>query len=813
MPIHHDPEQHFSKAYKQEELPHPQHDVNMRRLSEESTGTERCDGPIADIAVDHVAVQAGREGRVSNNGEAVCSDRAELIERIKRGESPTWIPNQALQEEYLKTNNGHVSSLRRQPKAPSPLLPAAELKCITQKQEKQEKQVDTLNNGLSIPLEIQRPRSALHAGDFMEEQGKAKETSRDSPLISRCFDTFQNGPLGNSSRTPWYDPPSSFKGFGSSPQISPSDRDYADSDRRPWRSRAPSLNSYSSSSYVLKAPTTPLVQQSNNTDLDFSPMVRSVSPEKNNRRHTLPPDTHQDMRSSSSDQASTFSQAARHVPSYRREGCLPYGHHQHRSLTSYWSLQAFSSPQSPACLRPRRTSLSSEASPRQHAHMVGSYEESILRGWMSTAPSKPLDFTAQIGVLGKGNCKPRCPAHVTIPFPAVFYSWSLGNGRSSGDDDPSPYVGHIDLQHPLSPPESEEPPPLQAEDKYKSQTNGTGAEHDSTPAKFTPRRSKKRRRTSPASAPPRGSYRIPEQGQLQIIIKNPNKTAVKLFLIPYDLSGMEPGTKTFVRQRSYSADPVIDSPLASKPQPDPAFRSGKPTLRYLIHLNICSPSKGRFYLYQQIRVVFANRVPDNKEQLRNEIQVPQPRFSAYKPTRDPLVGASSSAGAKLTAEKAYRRRSSGFGFGFGSDEADGHATQTLTGGSTFPLNSGHPAPPIPAIPFNLAVSRQRPAKGQESITGEAMDLDASRPTTASDMQSPLSDKTTNHLIGVQLSSSYRSNSSSNGSDGYNKLNKGESGYGGVFGRPGTPEPGEGLLARRLKGLGVQRDSRQVEEEM
>ena len=111
MPIHHDPEQHFSKAYKQEELPHPQHDVNMRRLSEESTGTERCDGPIADIAVDHVAVQAGREGRVSNNGEAVCSDRAELIERIKRGESPTWIPNQAVSRGWSSLRIPHPESL------------------------------------------------------------------------------------------------------------------------------------------------------------------------------------------------------------------------------------------------------------------------------------------------------------------------------------------------------------------------------------------------------------------------------------------------------------------------------------------------------------------------------------------------------------------------------------------------------------------------------------------------------------------------------------------------------------------------------
>ena len=33
---------------------------------------------------------------VGNNGEALCTDRAELIERLKRGESPTWVPNQAV---------------------------------------------------------------------------------------------------------------------------------------------------------------------------------------------------------------------------------------------------------------------------------------------------------------------------------------------------------------------------------------------------------------------------------------------------------------------------------------------------------------------------------------------------------------------------------------------------------------------------------------------------------------------------------------------------------------------------------------------
>ena len=712
-----------------------------------------------------------------------------------------------LQEEYLKTNNRDLSTLRRhtaERKAPSSLLPALELKSITQKQE------NTLDHENCVPVGIQRPRSALHAGDFKERQGNAKEPSPDSPRGPKCCDAFQNGPTGTSPTSPWFGPSSSFKDFVTGPLVSPSDYDCATLDRRPWRSRAPSLSSYSSSSYVLKAPTTPLVQQSNNADLDFSSTIRSVSPEKNQRRHTLSPGTLHNIHSSTGDQAPATPMADRHPLTYRRESSFSYGHHQRKSLTSNWSLQASSSPQTPGHLRPRRTSFSSEASPRQHAHMVGSYEESILRGWMSTAPSKPLDFTAQIGVLGKGNCKPKCPAHVTIPFPAVFYSWSAGNGNSSINDDPSPYVGHIDLQHSLPPPGSEQLAPLKADLKGSSLTNQSRSENDSAAANFTSTRLKKRRRPSPASAPPRGSYRIPEQGQLQIIIKNPNKTAVKLFLIPYDLSGMEPGTKTFVRQRSYSADPVIDSLVSSKPQFDPAFVSGKPTLRYLIHVNICSPSKGRFYLYQQIRVVFANRVPDNKEQLRNEIQVPQPRFSAYKPIRDSLLGASSSAGAKLAAEKAYRRRSSGFGFG--SDEADSQATQTFMGGSTFPFGTEAPVPPIPAIPFNLAVSRQRPHKGDENSMGERMDHDMSRPTTGSDLQSPLSDRSLNYLNGVPLASSYKSSSSSNGSDGYNKLIKGDSGYGGVFGRPGTPEPGEGLIARRLKGLGVQRESRQLEEE-
>ncbi|KAF2668543.1 hypothetical protein BT63DRAFT_374173 [Microthyrium microscopicum] len=202
--------------------------------------------------------------------------------------------------------------------------------------------------------------------------------------------------------------------------------------------------------------------------------------------------------------------------------------------------------------------------------MVGSFEESILRGRMSTAPSRPLDFIAQIGVLGRGKCKPslRCPPHVSVSFPAVFYSY--GNTTSQPmNNSPSPYVGHIDVEN-------------------------------NFPA-------------YDGKSPSGGCYRIPQQGQLQIIIKNPNKTAVKLFLVPYDLSDMEPGQKTFIRQRSFSQT------------------GERPTLRYLVHLNICSPARGRYFLYRSIRVVFANRVPDGKDSLRNEVQMPSPRYSAYNP--------------------------------------------------------------------------------------------------------------------------------------------------------------------------------------
>ena len=57
-----------------------------RRLSEESIRTELCEGPIPDSPPKAATTP---EQAVDN----AVSDRAELIERLKRGESPTWVPN------------------------------------------------------------------------------------------------------------------------------------------------------------------------------------------------------------------------------------------------------------------------------------------------------------------------------------------------------------------------------------------------------------------------------------------------------------------------------------------------------------------------------------------------------------------------------------------------------------------------------------------------------------------------------------------------------------------------------------------------
>ncbi|CAG8477747.1 7053_t:CDS:2 [Ambispora leptoticha] len=265
---------------------------------------------------------------------------------------------------------------------------------------------------------------------------------------------------------------------------------------------------------------------------------------------------------------------------YHPHSSSPYQQQQHHAYnnrtpgSSYASI-ASSPPMSPSLRSMRRGSLGGQNS-ELFGSLVGSYEESILNGRMSTAPSKPITFIAQIGVLGRGKCKSslKCPPHANLIFPAYFYNLE-------DDDNPTPYVGNVDLENGL------------IGERFK---------------RFP------------------GGYRLPLKGQLQMVIKNQNKTAVKFFLVPYDFSDIPAGYKTFIRQKSYSV-PSSLSPFEVEESSSSSPHSSKPVLRYAIHLQFCSPAKRKLYLYKYIRVVFANRVPDGSEKLNIISEGPgEPRY-------------------------------------------------------------------------------------------------------------------------------------------------------------------------------------------
>ncbi|VUC37711.1 unnamed protein product [Clonostachys rosea] len=756
-----------------------------RRLSEESLRTELCEGPV---------LESPRESPFHTpvDDSTATADRAELIERLKRGQSPTWIPNRhgslIRSDQVVFQQDRSVSPPTkplRTPSRPSNLLPAAQI--TPEKDEESTTTADvTLRNGLSI----ERPRSALHSGDFTHDT--SPETKREDRVQKARVQTdipSQNEWLATS-------PPRDYTPFQFDDRRSISQRGTPLS--ASFATSPIALSPSLSSSFAYQPPTSPLVQSESNDELDLSDPLGSIdfaSGRYASRRHTLYSNFSSPYASPSPRGPSSF---AGRMAFHRREGALPYQAHQpRRSLTSSSGfIHSATSPQTPAMLR--RMSFGSDSSPiQQHASMVGSYEESILRGRMSTTPSKPLDFLAQIGVLGMGKCKSslRCPAHVTLPFHAVYYSYSTTpHGRSSSEDGPSPYVGQIDLENGLPNMSDESRSRRKAHSRIADRKSLDGA-GDSVLAgqamdvetRQVPR--PKRRSASPR-APPGGSYRIPEKGQIQIVIKNQNKTAVKLFLVPYDLEGMEPGTKTFIRQRSYSGGPIIDG----VPNHGSGSSVERPTLRYLVHLHICCPAKGRFYLYKSIRLVFANRVPDGKEKLRNETTWPEPRFSPYKPVRvmHPPLSTSNGPGAMLAAEKAFRRRSSGFTMGappLSLDMVDGMFARSSGGASSgLGISSVLPLEPIPLrLP------------GRDSPSSEVSE------GAAAEFRSPQSSQ-----------ASRPSTKDSSGADSwgvaspYTKLNKGDLGYGGNFFSPPGPRPAgggsESLLSQRLRSLGVVKPS-------
>lgn len=199
---------------------------------------------------------------------------------------------------------------------------------------------------------------------------------------------------------------------------------------------------------------------------------------------------------------------------------------------------------------------------------AGSYEESLLSGRMAANTSSPVPFYAKLGALGRQDKhKKKLNKHLATKFDAIFYDW----GDSA---DGSPYVGSIDLSM-----------------HYKDRANSS-----------------------------RLGYRIPRKGQIQLIISNLQKTAVKLFLVPYDLSDMDRNQKTVLRQKVYE------------------ITDGRQRLIQAIHIPIARPQdSNRYYLHGTVRVVFQNRINDTSSPMpglkgpSTRVETVQSGFSTLHP--------------------------------------------------------------------------------------------------------------------------------------------------------------------------------------
>lgn len=794
--------------------------LDARRFSEESLPVELCEGPIPDSPTQ-------RPTTPENQNCSHGVDRSALIERLKRRESPSWIPTRHVRANQrhdhvslLANKDEQVDSISISNKSPtSPPQKASEspnLLPSPQISPEKGRSISPIPDRLKDGLGIERPRSALHSGDFTAEDSSQNESPQRPARhrqdhLSVDMTWMSTSPPRTSMPTFQFDRRGPFAEPGSS-----------------FKSTASPLSSSFSSSFAYQPPTSPLAQSITNEDEDgFTTAFRAGGFLAD--RMEMPRASFEDVSPFSSPLGAYRGQGC---SSFRREATFPYQAHQPRrsSGSGMGMLNPGPSPQRPTA-RSRRPSLGGDSSPSQHASMVGPYEESILHGRMSTTPSKPFDFMAQIGVLGKGKCKSRlrCPPHVTLHFPAVFYSYNnAGTGRSQTNDGPSPYVGQIDLENGLPNPTAE----ANRRRARRQQSESADIDLDMLidgppqPAGFDQENS-----SAPLKAPPGGSYRIPEKGQIQIVVKNQNKTAVKLFLVPYDLNGMPPGTKTFIRQRSYSHGPIIDN-LPNLSASAAAVAMGRPTLRYLVHLHICSPSKGRFYLYKSIRIVFANRVPEGKEKLRNETSWPEPRFSPYKPilqmhppiTSSPLHATHrSGGGAMLAADKAFRRRSLGIPAAAPTEAA--HHRSPFSASALGSLNppqrrlstgprmgyaaGGGNTLPVEPVPFRFP-AHQDSDEGSDSagsgpIIAMVVDDESGPPHSPS---RPSTKDSTIHGAGGGTSWAFSSPPQ------YEKLSKGDAGYGGnAFaaadargGRSGSPlggGGGEGLLSQSLRSLGVE----------
>lgn len=320
----------------------------------------------------------------------------------------------------------------------------------------------------------------------------------------------------------------------------------------------------------------------------------------------------------------------------------------------------------------RKSSLSSS----HRCSLLGSYEESLLSGRMSIPSSPPIKFSMKLTVsslnptdtlkqkpgssAGSENSQYKFlfPKQLNILFDAVFYDYDLYETGNVGKG--SPYVANIDLEayymkqfhdngkleKGINTVEENLNKDSQSFEISNQDNDNNTASTKSQQANNSHSKKRNKEKQSPTASLPFPGYRIPEKGQVQIIISSPDKLPVRAYLIPYDASFLKIKEKTFIRQLVYLksdedyyvtktgssngstselATPTKSNRTSSKPhekrendqescteQVEESKRqkksTRKKTLAYAVHLQIARVSKSKYYLYGDLRLVFQNRM-------------------------------------------------------------------------------------------------------------------------------------------------------------------------------------------------------------